>query len=52
MSLGALHAAATAVEALTAAWQELLADDRTDGMVSPGTARVSSLTEFPGSGLT
>jgi CRISPR-associated protein Cas1 len=40
--MGVLFARATTVQALTAAWEELLADDRADGMVSPGAARFAA----------
>lgn len=43
--MGALFAAATTVEALTAAWEDLLADDRADGMLSPGAARFAAEAE-------
>lgn len=42
LSIGALFAAATTVEALRAAWEELLADDRADGTTSPGAARFAA----------
>lgn len=37
-----LFAAATTVEALTAAWEDLLADDRADGHLAPGTRRFAA----------
>lgn len=40
--MSTLYAAATTVEALAAAWEELLADDRADGMLSPGAARFAA----------